>query len=270
MKNARRVSANPLWRRLQHAWQRLRGHERYKSNAVSFLEVSGRRYKQVRFPSVSEARRVEGILRATHGSGLFPTLVHRLESTLWVRFVSGCDLDAGNPGHREALYRFFAGLYGQQPRQVAVADTGIRDRLWVHIETLEEVGTLDAGRAQRLKQLATDLEPATVWLGLEYIDSLGKNFILADSGVVGIDIEAAWEEQLLGIGLAKTRLRWLDEAAAPILARLIELGAPDLREQYPYAHLVFLAQYGVQSLFRGKPGRVPVSAYDALLAEHEG
>lgn len=269
MKRARRVSANPLWRRLQHAWQRLRGHERYKSNAVSFLEFADHRYKQVRFPSVAEARRVEAILCATHGSGLFPTLIHRLESTLWVRFVDGGDLDAGHPGHREALYRFFAGLYGHQPRQVDFAATGIRDRLRTHIETLEEVGALDGDTARRLLDLAVDLEPDRVWLGLEYIDSLRKNFILADTVVVGIDIEAAWEGQLLGIGLAKSRLRWLDQAAGPILERLIELGAPDLRGQYPYAHLVFLAQYSVQSLLRGKPDRVPPSAFDALLAEHQ-
>ncbi len=268
MKRARQVSANPLWRRLQHTWQRLRGQERYKSNAVSFLEFAEQRYKQVRFPSVFEARRVEGILRATHGSGLFPTLIHRLESTLWVRFVSGSDLDAGHPQHREALYRFFAGLYAHESRQVDILETGIRDRLHTHIETLEEVGWLDGDRARRLLKLAGDLEPTAVWVGLEYIDSLRKNFILSDSGVVGIDIEAAWEKELLGIGLAKTRLRWLDQAAGPILERLVELGAPDLREQYPYAHLVFLAQYSVQSLLRGKRGRVPLSAFDALLAEH--
>jgi len=268
VRGVRRSSAYPFWRRMHHAWQRLLGHERYKPNAVSFLEFGRRRYKQVRFPSVAEARRVESILRSTHGSGLFPVLIHRLESTLWVRFVSGEPLDVDDPEHLDAVYGFFAALYAQQPRRIDVADTDLRDRLRTHIETLEEVNWIDADRAQRLLQLAVDLEPASVWVGLEYIDSLRKNLILAESGVVGIDVEAAWESQLLGIGLAKARLRWLDRPAGPILERLVELGGPDLHEQYGYAHLVFLAQYGVQSLFRGKAGQVPTSAFDALLSEH--
>lgn len=269
MKRARRVSPNPPWRRLYHTWQRLLGHERFKSNKVSYLEFVQQRYKQVRFPSVAEARRVEGVLRTTAGSGLFPILVHRLESTLWVRFVAGTTVNAADPRHREAVYGFFASLYAQRPRQLTLAETDLPDRLRVHIETLAEVGRLDDGRARRLLHLASALEPQSVWFGLEYVDSLQKNLIVAETGAVGIDIEAAWDDQLLGIGVAKARLRWLDRPTAEILERLTELGAPDLREQYPYADLIFLAQYAIQSLFRGKPGRVPPRAFDALLAAYD-
>lgn len=270
MTRARRSSAYPLWRRVHHRWQRLLGHERYKSNAVSFLDFGRPRYKQVRFSSVAEARRVEDILRTTQDSKLFPTLVHRLESTLWVRFVPGANIDTANPEHLDAVTRFFASLYAQRPRRILLAETDLPSRLRTHIETLEEVGCIDAHRRQRLLSLGEALAPDSVWIGLEYIDSLRKNLILANSGVVGIDVEAAWDDQLLGLGLAKARLRWLEQPAAPIIDRLLELGAPDLREQYPYAHLVFLAQYGVQNLFRGKPGQVPAKALDALLDERGG
>ncbi len=269
MKRARRIKANPPWRRLHQTWQRLLGHERYKSNQVSFLEFVHQRYKQVRFPSVAEARRVEGILRSTAGSGLFPILVHRLESTLWVRFVAGTNVNATDPLHLDAVYKFFATLYAQRPRQLALTETDVPDRLRVHIETLAEVGQLADARARRLLELGSELEPESMWFGLEYVDSLQKNLILADTGVVGIDIEAAWDDQLLGQGLAKARLRWLHQPTGEILDRLIDLGAPDLREQYPYAELMFLALYSIQSLFRGKPGRVPPEAFNALLAQYD-
>ena len=268
MKRGRRSRANPLWRRFHRAGLRLIGHERYNLNDASYLDFGQQRYKQVQFVSVSEARRVEDILRSTHGSGLFPTLIHRLEHTLWVRFVSGKSFAADDPEHLDAVYRFFAALYAQQPRRIDLRETDLKDRVRTHIETLQEVGLLDADRARRLLKLAVDLEPESVWVGLEYVDSLRRNLIVAETGVVGIDIEAARHEQLLGIGLAKARLRWLDEPTGPILERLTELGAPDLCEQYPYAYLVFLARYGVESLFRSKPGRVPPSAFDALLAEY--
>jgi len=270
MPRLRRSSANPAWRRLHHAWQRLVGHERYKSNAVHFVHFGSERYKQVDFPSVLEARRVEGILRATQGTQLFPTFVHRLESTLWVRFVAGNTVDADNPAHLDGVHEFFAGLYRHDPVRVALTDTDLHQRLLIHIETLAEVQWIDADRARRLATLAERLKPESVWLGLEYVDALKKNLVFGAAGVVGIDVEAAWDGQLLGIGLAKARMRWLNAPATPILERLAALGAPDLAEQYAYAHLTFLAQYGVQNLFRSKPGQVPMSAVDAVLAGEAG
>ena len=269
MRRMRRSSANPAWRRVHHAWQRLMGHERFKSNAVRFVEFGNERYKQVNFPSASEARRVEGILRATHGTDLFPTFVHRLESTLWVRFVAGKTLAAGDPAQLDAVYRFFAGLYRHDPVQIRLTDTDLHQRLLIHIETLAEIEWLDGDRARRLLTLAETLKPESVWLGLEYVDALQKNLVYGAAGVVGIDIEAAWEGQLLGVGLAKARMRWLKMPAAPILERLALLGAPDLCDQYAYAHLTFLAQYSVQSLFRGKHGQVPMNAVDAVLSGAE-
>lgn len=265
MTRKRERNTNPWWRRLHHAWQALTGHERFKSNATSFVEFGGQRYKQVRFPDTAEARRVEQILRQTRTLGLFPDFVFRLESTLWVRFVPGVPLDTGKPDHVSGIGAFFAGLYRHRTQRVDTATTDLHQRLFDNLRVLEEVGGLSGEKVRALTALAEKIRPERVWMGLEYIDPLRKNFVLAAHGVVGIDIEAIQDKQLLGIGLAKARVRWLDQPAAEILESLAARGGPDLKDQYDYAHLYFLAHYGVQNLFRGKPGRLGPEAFEALL-----
>lgn len=268
-------SANPWWRRLHHAWQALLGRQRHKSNETRFVDYGGLRCKQVAFPDSAEARRVEALLREFQAPGLFPGFVFQLESTVWVRFVDGRAPRADNPQDVAAMGRFFVGLYKARPVRCRLSETDLQPRLIAKLRMLGEAGRLDAARVAALEALAERLRPESVWTGPDYIDALAKNFIIADGSVgnragednsaVGIDIEAIRDGELLGTGLAKARHRWLGEAADPFLDALAAEGGPDLRSQYAYTQLQFLANYGVQNLVRGKPGRVRAGDFDALL-----
>jgi len=278
MTGASGKSANPWWRRLHHAGQALLGRQRHKSNETRFVEFGGLRCKQVAFPDSAEARRVESMLREFEESGLFPGFVFRLESTLWVRFVDGRAPRADNPRDVDAAGRFFVGLYRARPVERRLADTDLHPRLIAKLRMLGEAGRLDDARIEALETLAEKLRPESVWTGPDYIDALAKNFIIAehprgdragdDSYSVGIDIEALRDGELLGTGLAKACHRWLGEAADQFVDALAAEGGPDLRPQYAYTRLQFLAGYGVQNLMRGKPGRIRAEAFDKLLDAH--
>lgn len=263
-----RSSANPWWRRLHHRWLAWRGHERFKSNTVSFIDFDRQRYKQVRFPSVFEARRVEELVRRMRSSGLFPGFVFRLESTLWVRYVTGTSVDPRRDQDVAAVTAFFATLYRHEAHRVDLDETDLHERLLDNLQVLVEVDVLKDNRGAELAGLADRLRPERVWMGVEYIDPLRKNFIVTDQGAVGIDIEAIHADQLLGIGLAKARLRWFDQPRDTLLDRLIEQGAPDIRVQYDYASLSFLAHYGVQNVFRGKRQRLGMDGLERILRRY--
>ncbi|MEX2498998.1 MAG: hypothetical protein WD397_09015 [Wenzhouxiangellaceae bacterium] len=275
MTRASGKSANPWWRRLHHAWQALIGRQRHKSNETRFVDYGGLRCKQVVFPDSAEARRVELLLREFEAPGLFPGFVFQLESTVWVRFVEGRAPRADNPQDVASLGRFFVGLYKARPVRCRLSETDFQPRLIAKLRMLGEAGWLDAARVAALEVLAERLRPESVWTGPDYVDALAKNFIIADGAAghragedmsaVGIDIEAIRDGELLGTGLAKARHRWLGETADPFLDALAAEGGPDLRPQYAYTQLQFLANYGVQNLVRGKPGRVRAGDFDALL-----
>ncbi len=260
-------SANPWWRRLHHAWLALAGRQRHKSNQTLFVDFDGLRIKQVAFPDSAEAGRVELLLRETDALGLFPGFVFRLENTVWVHFVPGHKPGPGTSSDIAAMTGFFSRLYQARPVQRRLEQTDLHARLLEHLRVLAAVGRLDGERVSALEELAERIRPEQVWMGLDYIDALAKNFIISDGRAVGIDIEAIHDGLLLGMGLAKARYRWLDEQADSMIEQLGKQGGPDLRPQWAHTRLVFLASYGVQNLMRGKTGKIQVDAYDALLGE---
>ncbi len=260
-------SANPWWRRAHHAWQTLSGRQRYKSNETRFVDFAGLRIKQVAFPDSAEARRVETLLLETATLGLFPGFVFRLENTVWVRFLPGHKPDPVKATDMTAMTGFFTGLYQARPVRCGLEQTDFPARLLSNLRVLGEVGRLDDKRVSALQELADRCGPEQVWIGLDYIDALAKNFIISGGRAVGIDIEAIHDGMLLGMGLAKARYRWLDEHADQIIDQLGEQGGPDLKAQWRYARLYFLASYGVQNLMRGKAGKIRTEAFDELLGD---
>ncbi len=260
-------SANPLWRRVYHAWQALIGRQRHKSNQTSIVDFGGLRIKQVAFPDSAEAGRIETLLLETESLNLFPGFVFHLENTVWVRFLPGHPPRLDTPSDRAAIAAFFSNLYRARPVERPLDQTDLQTRLLGNLRTLGDVGRLDSERVVALLEMAEHLAPEKVWTGLDYIDALIKNFIISDGRAVGIDIEAIHDGQLLGTGLAKARYRWLDEHADRIIDKLGEQGGPDLRPQWRYTRLYFLASYGVQNLMRGKAGNIRPEAFDNLLRE---
>lgn len=258
-------SANPWWRRIHHAWLALNGRERHKSNETRFVEYGGLRLKQVAFPDSAEASRVETLLRETDDLDRFPSLFFRLENKVWVRFLSGHKPKASNAADVSAVAGFFIDLYRTRPVKQVLSDTDLHRRLIGNLALLGETGHLDRERVMALQALAERIRPERVWVGLDYIDALAKNFTISNGRAMGIDIEAIHYPTLLGSGLAKAAHRWLHDQAHPVIDQLREAGGPDLQPQWSYVQLHFLAGYGIQNVVRGKPGRIRVEAFDALL-----
>ncbi len=259
-------NANPWWRRIQHAWQALMGRERHKSNDTRFLEFGGLRCKQVRFPDSAEAQRVEHLLRAHDARDLFPAFVFRLENTVWVRFVPGNRPSARNPADLDALCRFFTSMYRATTIEKSLEEIDLHERMLDKLKVLVKAGLLEAEKVEKLRIRADAIRPENVHCGLDYIDALAKNFIVGKRGVVGIDIEAIRHGELLGMGLAKARHRWLSTAADSFLDVLAGQGGPDLRPNWEYIRLQFLVHYSVQNLLRGKQRRVRAGDFDEFLS----
>jgi len=265
MPEIRARNANPWWRRIQHAWQALLGRERHKSNQTGFVDFGRLRCKQVTFPDSAEAQRVEHLLRAHEDQDLFPPFVFRLENTVWVRFVPGSSPGVRNPADLDAMCRFFVAMYQARPVETRLDETDLHQRMLAKLDVLAGAGLIDDRLAGALAERADALRPAQIYLGLDYIDALAKNFIVGKRGVVGIDIEAIRDHELLGMGLAKARHRWLSTTADSFLDVLADRGGPDLRPNWQYIRLQFLIHYSVQNLMRGKQRRVRAGDFDEFL-----
>jgi len=263
----RYAHAHPFWRRA-HRWlrDRMQPDALRKPHRVHLVQVGPRMLKQVSFEHASEARRVEANLRALHHLGRVPRVVFRRQARLWVEFVEGRPLDPQRDDDVRGLIRFFADLY-QAARRVEPAAIPVHAQLIEDIQFLRSVGMLADASAAALGRAAEQCKPERIWLGLDYVDALRKNFIVTAQGPVAIDIEALQPDQPLGVGIAKARARWwrIDEQA--LLHGLLDAGAPDLRAQLPYARLAFAVAYAKQNIFRGKARRIRQADFEALLAE---
>jgi hypothetical protein len=269
MERIRNTNAHSWWRRLHVRLRSMMGAA-VKSHVVHITRIGGRRYKRVTFRYASEAARVESNLEQVASLSRFPRLVYRHEGSVWVEYLEGRTLDRGSPECREEVIALFADLYRHGSYSVQLAATSTHRRLLADLDFLREVGVLSAQLGASLADAAEELRPARAWMGFEYLDPLARNFIVVPTGMVAIDIEALHAGQLLGIGLAKARLRWLEVDRASLLASLAGLGAPDIGPQYDYAALSFLAGYAKQNVFRGRGRKVGARDFEALLREAGG
>jgi hypothetical protein len=269
MEGIRNTNAHSWWRRLHVRLRSMMGAA-VKSHVVHITRIGGCRYKRVTFPHASEAARVESNLEQVASVSRFPRLVYRHESSVWVDYVEGRAPDPRNPEHVEEVIALFADLYRNGSQSVELAGTGTHRRLCADLDFLRDVGVLSAQLGASLVDAAEELRPERAWMGFEYLDPLARNFIVAPTGMVAIDIEALHAERLLGIGLAKARLRWLEVDRASLFASLAELGAPDIGPQYDYAALSFLAGYAKQNVFRGRRRKVGAGDFEGLLREAGG
>jgi hypothetical protein len=223
-----------------------------KSQRVYFVHVAGQRYKRVIFADSRLAEVVEANLESLGVECGLPRLVLRHENEIWVEFVIGRPLDVNQAEDFQALAELFAALYRHDPVQLPVEQTRLSSRLLSDLQFLGDAGVLAPQRVGQLLTAADQLKPDLIWSGYDYVDPVAKNFVVAPRGLVAIDVESLQAGQPLGLGIAKCRVHWLDQASEDFVARIIAAGAPDFRPQFRFVELCFLAAWTKRKLISGK------------------
>jgi hypothetical protein len=256
--------ALPLWQRLRRCWRGWRGAGLAKTHVVHFVDIGEARFKRVLFADSETARAVAEGLEHLADSECFPGLLMHQERQLWVGYLPGRSPALNDPADQERLIDFFVRLYASIPPTVA-DPAPFSARLVRNLDFLSRTTVLTHARADQLRDLERRLRPDRVQVGYDYIDPLGKNFVVHGDRVVAIDIEALVPEMPLGTGLAKAKLRWPFDPSAQVLSRLAAAGGPELAGQLVWTELCFLCDYFKQKLLQGKPGYIRLEALDRLL-----
>lgn len=237
-----------------------------KSQRVYFVDINGQRYKRVLFGDSALAQTVVDAISTCGEELMLPKLFHQHENELWFEFVEGEVLKSDLPAHREALAQVFASLYSNKSVLTALGGHPIHRQLNNDLRFLHELGFLDPAQHARLTSQAETLIPEHAWFGLDYLDPVLKNFVLKDQQAVIIDLESIGQNALLGTGIAKSVLHWLDaNERAAFTERVIELGAPDIRAQMDYAQLVLNTGWTKRKLLAGKRARAKLELFDQWL-----
>ncbi len=257
--------AVPWWQRWRRRWRALRGGGLGKTHQVHLVTIGQLSLKRVQFADPDSARRIAANLEALKDPDAFPRLLMQQGAELWLEYIPGRLARLNDAADGRLLVDFFVRLYRSAP-MVTVDAAPYTARLQRDLDFLSATGVLSRARADQLRALERHWCPSAVWVGPDYLDPLGKNFVIRGERAVAIDIEALSCDSPLGTGLAKAMLRWPFDPAPAVLAGLAAHGGPDLAPQLPWTRLCFLCDYFKQKLLQGKPGYLRLEALDSLLA----
>jgi hypothetical protein len=241
--------ANPLWQRLLRRWRQWRGAALVKDHQVHLIDVDGQRYKRIRFASLAEAEAAAQALRAVHQLDRFPGLIRHDGKEIWTEFIPGPLANRRSADHAGLIADFFVDLYRLPGTHQSPDLKVFKNDLGFLVQT----GWLEAAQGDELVARAATLQPKQLLIGHDYLDPVAKNFVIREDRAMAIDVEALLAAQPLGTGLAKAVLRWPGLDSTPVLEALIATGGPDLRDQYPFVELCFLAAYFRQKIIQKKP-----------------
>jgi hypothetical protein len=236
-----------------------------KSQRVWFVTIEGRRFKRIEYGDSAQVRTITEAVRAAEDAIILPKLIHEHERELWFEFVEGQRPEAGNRMHRAALATLFARLHAIGARRAELKQTGLHTALLTALEFLDPCRVLDASRYRSLLARARALAPETLWVGLDYVDPVLKNFIMRDGEAVIIDLESLKIDSPLGTGIAKSVLHWLGEERDAFAARVIEQGALDFLDQLDYVQLCLVSAWTKRKLLAGKRRRIDIGHFDRCL-----
>ena len=221
------------------------GSRPQKSSKVRFATIGGHRFKRIIFGDSGMASRVERNLESFADLALFPPLVTRYESEVWVDYVRGRRPSGDDPTFVALLADFFATLYRRAPRRVRLADTAAPARLERDLRFLGDVGVVSETLAAELRGTAARLAPEEVWVGFDYVDPVLKNFVVTSEGggIRAVDVEALCDDELLGTGVARALARWAEPHREALLDRVLGGETPDFGRYFAYVELSFTAAY---------------------------
>ncbi len=245
-----------VWKRVRYHLSRAWGTRLQKSQKLFFVSSGDYRAKRLVLSDTHLAAEIEHNLLRFRDLSLFPRPVFRYERELWLEFVAGQRPQAKDGEFHQQLGSFYAALYGRDARRVTPAESIFPARLDCDLDFLAGVGVLSPEERKDLGAAAERLEPAALWVGFDYTDPVLKNFVLEPVAlgrrIRAVDVESLERDQLLGTGIAKALVRWLEDPERGEILEQAEAAAPGLRDAFPYVRLCFEAHYAVQMVLEQK------------------
>jgi hypothetical protein len=259
----RQFGLTPLPRRLRYIVSRLFGSRLQKSQNVTVVVINGRRFKRVILRDSYLAAKIEQALEQFGPSVHVPGFVIRYEHEVWVDFVDAEVPREVNEDLVRGLAAFYAHIYARAPRETPAAGGVWLMRLHRDLRFLERVGVLSEAAHTGIVQGIDRMTPANLWVGFDYNDPVVKNFVITADGVVcGIDVESLVEDQLLGLGVAKALMRWMEPYRAVFLETFAATDAPDFTPYLEFVELTHLAAYTKLMFFERKWANVDPARFD--------
>ncbi|RKQ96836.1 hypothetical protein C7446_2696 [Kushneria sinocarnis] len=251
--------------------RRLSARRQQKGQDVSLLSVNGLYTKYLTFDDSSIAADIERRLRAFESSELFPTVIFRHESALWLEYVEGETLQRPDHALVDRLLDIYVELYDHDPERMPPRETPFPRQLQQDLKFLHQVGLLDGRLHGELTEAAERLMPGQLWLGYDYTDPGFKNFVQRPDGrVCAIDAESLQSGQLLGTGLMKARWRWPEPFWDLFHRRLLErLDLPAFEAGLPFIELCTLARWTKKKILVDQGHSVDVKAFERFLYSEE-
>jgi hypothetical protein len=243
-----------FWKRVRYHFSRAWGTRLQKSQKLYFVSAGDYRAKRLVFRDSLLAAEIEDNLFRFRSYSRFPRPVFRFEHELWLEYVVGEKPSPDDLHFLEEFGAFYGALYAFSPKRVAPDDSIFPARLSCDLDFLAGVGVITLQESKTLRDAARALLPESLWIGFDYTDPVLKNFVLAaeDGRLYAVDVESLEREQLLGTGIAKALVRWLDDPERGGILDKAGASLPGLREAFPYVRLCFETHYAVRMFLEQK------------------
>lgn len=244
-------NAHSTLRRLYFALVRRFSGVFAKRQSVYFVDINGTRFKRVVLGDSYEASQVELALKEAPAETRFSRLIQRHENELLLSYVEGRKFDPTRTSDRAALGAFFGALYSADRRGQSV--TSLWRALEIDLEFLVTAGLIEPALRDSLLARAAEIRPAEIQVGLDYVDPVGKNFVMDGDAIVAIDVESLRQDVPLGTGIAKAGVHWLERAAmGDFVDRVSDAADFTLSGQQPFVELCFRVAWTKRKLLQGK------------------
>jgi hypothetical protein len=239
----RRRRLEPFSQRARRALARLSGGA-VKTQRVYRVDIGDVVLKQIVMPHRSAAAEVASVLRRLRDARVAPRLMAHLGNELWLEYLEGDLLHAGDPPPMDELARIFATLYRDEPRRVGRDERDFGREIEGDLDFLRGAGVLDARLDASLRDRARAWSPDAIWVGCDYSDARPANFLRTPDGELRvIDVESLRDDHLLGAGAVRAGLRWPGLAGDDLIARLVSLEAAPFHADLDFVELWFLASW---------------------------
>jgi len=265
----RQVNVYPFLKRLRSFVSRGHGVRLKKSQSAHFVTFAGQRFKRLILRDSFLAAQIERNLMLFGPSDLIPPFVIRYEHEIWVEYVEGERPSRGDETTARKVAAFYAAVNGRRTRLVALDDTPYDGRLQLDLRFLNKVGVLEDATYRRICDAAVEIRPARVRVGFDYTDPVLKNFVQRppNGTICAVDVESLEDQQLIGTGAAKALLRWMQPHRSIFFDSYSAAGGPDIRRDFTYIELCFLAWYMKLMFMERKWRHVQPETFHRLFAE---